>query len=136
MKPYHWQPVLHRAGGIVAAAQALGIDRDTVSAYAAGTRPTPRKVALAVAAWMAGIGEYDGGPSSLWRPISTAPKEPLELSDCGPIIALASNHGHRALGYWGKGDGQQEGWINPHDHRRMDYWSAFAWWMPLAEAPK
>ncbi len=58
MTPAHWQPVLQRAGGIVAAAQALGIDRDTVSAYAAGTRPTPRKVALAVAAWMAGLRPY------------------------------------------------------------------------------
>jgi hypothetical protein len=136
MTPAHWLPVLQRAGGIVAAAAALGIDRDTVSAYAAGTRPTPRKVALAVAAWVAGMDEYDGGPASLWRPILTAAKGPLELSNCGPIIALASNHGHRALGYWGKGLGQQEGWINPHDHQRMDYWNAFAWWMPLAEVPK
>ena len=136
MTPADWQPVIAKGGGKLATAHAIGIQAGMLASYASGTRPTPRKVALAVAAWMAGIGEYDGGPSSLWRPISTAPKEPLELSDCGPIIALASNHGHRALGYWGKGDGQQEGWINPHDHRRMDYWSAFAWWMPLAEAPK
>ena len=72
----------------------------------------------------------------VWQPIETAPKErEHEYSGCGPMIALASDFGHRAVGYWGKGRNGIEGWINPHDHLLMDYWNRFSWWMPLSEPP-
>lgn len=68
-----------------------------------------------------------------WQPIETAPKSPVE-DGCsfGPIIALASTSAHRALGYWSNGEGARPaGWVNPHDHRVMEYWNAFTHWMPL-----
>lgn len=70
-----------------------------------------------------------------WQPMDTAPKGPTRFSGNGPIVALASDHGHRALGYWGKGIDGVEGWINPHDHLRMRYWNEFTWWMPLPDVP-
>ena len=69
-----------------------------------------------------------------WRPISSAPKD--REDECGgPLIALASDFGHRAIGYWGRGLDGAEGWINPHDHLRMDYWNSFTHWMPLPPLP-
>lgn len=73
---------------------------------------------------------------SEWQPIETAPKVSKDKHLGPPIVALASDSGHRAVGYWGKGTGDVEGWINPHDHRRMAYWNAFVWWMPLPAVPK
>ena len=60
MTPADWQPVIAKGGGKLATAHALGIQAGMLAAYAAGTRPTPRKVALAVAAWMAGLEPYHG----------------------------------------------------------------------------
>ena len=50
-----WQAVIDKAGSQRKAAAAIGLDEDIVSAYAHGKRPTPRKVALACAAYMRGI---------------------------------------------------------------------------------
>ena len=72
---------------------------------------------------------------SEWQPIETAPKDGSEFSHMGPMILLASPFGHFAVGYWGKGLDRAMGWINPNDHRRMDYWNAFTHWMPLPERP-
>lgn len=72
-----------------------------------------------------------------WQPIETAPRERRDrFSGGGPIIALASPRGYRALGYWGKCRDGREGWINPHDHLVMDYSKSFTHWMPLPEVPK
>lgn len=57
MTPADWQAVLAKSGTITDTAAALGLNRDSVSDYAHG-KPTPRKVALAVAAYMAGIEPY------------------------------------------------------------------------------
>jgi len=72
-----------------------------------------------------------------WQPIETAPKvaEPDSLSSMGPMIMLASSHGHIAIGYWGSGVDRVQGWINPNDHRRMDYWNEFEFWMPIPKRP-
>ena len=51
-----WQKVVDKAGGTIhAAAHAIGIQPGMLSAYAHGIRPTPRKVALACAAYLRGI---------------------------------------------------------------------------------
>lgn len=73
----------------------------------------------------------------MWRSIEDdpPPKGPTDLSTSGPLVALASDHGHRAVGYWGGGIDRVEGWINPDSHRRMSYGNAFTWWMPLPETP-
>lgn len=71
-------------------------------------------------------------PSS-WRPIETAPKT-RDDTLFGPLVVLASESGHRAIGYWGERCGR-EGWVNPHDHQIMDYWNAFTHWQPLDEPP-
>jgi hypothetical protein len=65
-----------------------------------------------------------------WRPIVEAPKTRPDL-ETGPMIILASAHGHRAVGYWGANRDGREGWVNPHDHLVMEYWNAFTHWMPL-----
>lgn len=69
-----------------------------------------------------------------WQPIATAPRE--KIGGCANVILLASDSGHRALGYWGKGIDGVEGWINIHDHLRMNYWNAFTHWMPAPEPPR
>jgi hypothetical protein len=71
--------------------------------------------------------------SDAWQPISTAPKTGSRFSSAGPIVLLASDSGHRAVGYWGKDIDGIEGWINPHDHLRMNYWNAFVWWMAIPD---
>lgn len=74
----------------------------------------------------------DLGPQ--WRPIQSAPKAALDaLSNFGPTILLASNSGHRAVGYWRL---DKHSWANLHDHVVMNYWNEFTHWMPLPKAPK
>ena len=72
-----------------------------------------------------------------WQPIETAPKVPEhEHTTVGPMVVLASKYGHRAIGYWSDGRGAlPAGWVNPHDHLIMIYWSAFTHWMPLPAPP-
>ena len=84
---------------------------------------------------VAKVGEYTD--RQVWQPIETAPKDSEhKYSAAGPIVALASDYGHRAIGYWGKGIDGAEGWINPHDHLRMSYGDSFSWWMPIPDLPE
>jgi len=77
---------------------------------------------------------------SEWQPVETAPK--IELDErgrphpCGPMLLLASEAAHIAVGYWRKDEGREGGWYNPHDHRRMEYWNVFTHWMPIPALPK
>lgn len=69
-----------------------------------------------------------------WQPIGTAPKAAVDaLSNYGPTILLASNSGHRAVGYWRL---DNHGWANLHDHLVMNYWNEFTHWMPMPAPPK
>lgn len=73
-----------------------------------------------------------------WQPIATAPREPVVSgATFGPMILLGSVYGQRAIGYWGRGAGnQREGWVNPHDHMVMDYWGQFTHWQTLPDIPE
>lgn len=83
----------------------------------------------AVAAWNT---RADLGPQ--WRPIQSAPKAAVDaLSNFGPTILLASNSGHRAVGYWRL---DKHGWANLHDHLVMEYWNEFTHWMRLPTPPQ
>ena len=55
MTPDHWHQIIAKSGNYTEAAKALGLHRDVLTAYAKGIRPTPRKVALACAAYLRGI---------------------------------------------------------------------------------
>lgn len=57
MTPTDWKPVIAKGGNITKTATALGMDRDSIAAYVNG-KATPRKVALAVAAYMDGLEPY------------------------------------------------------------------------------
>lgn len=75
-----------------------------------------------------------------WQPIESAPKVKLDDSGdplpCGPMLILASEFAHIAIGYWRQDPGEEGGWYNPHDHRRMAYWNAFTHWIQVPELPK
>lgn len=74
--------------------------------------------------------------AAAWQPIETAPKvnDDPELP-FGPMVLLCSTHAHIAVGYWGEGLSGRKGWVNPHDHRVMEYWNGFTHWMPIPERP-
>lgn len=75
---------------------------------------------------------------SEWQPIETAPKGQGAMLP-GPMLLLASGHGHVAIGYWSEAGvvgNPSPGWVNVHDHRLMDYWNAFTHWMPLPPLPR
>lgn len=72
-----------------------------------------------------------GQPQSGWRTIETAPKAEGG-STIGPVIMLASDHGHRTIGYWHEGSG----WRSTHSHDVIEYWNALTHWMPLPPPPQ
>ena len=72
-----------------------------------------------------------------WQPIETAPKVKRNKYDSAPIVLLASDRGHRALGYWGKGiRNTSETWISIHDHAPIEYWNSLTHWMLAPDCPE
>jgi len=75
-----------------------------------------------------------------WKPISEATKVKMdergEPYPFGPMLILASEFAHIAVGYWRQDPGEESGWYSPHDHKRINYWNSFTHWLPIPDLPK